>query len=48
MADSTCFKANKYDNGKKTQEKPINLADIDNLRINLDEKIAMRPRSKPR
>ena len=48
MADSTCFKANKYDNGKKTQEKPINLAYIDKLWINLDEKTTMRSNSKPR
>ena len=36
------------DNGKKNIGKPTNLADIDKLRINLDEKTTMRPRSKPR
>ena len=42
------FSADRSDNGKKSIGKPTNLADIDKLRINLDEKTAMRPRSKPR
>ena len=48
IADLRCFRAEGYDNGQKYRKKTINLADIDKLWINLDEKTAMRPNSKPR
>ena len=48
IADLRCFRAEGYDNGKKYRKKTINLADIDKLWINLDEKTAIPPRSKPR